>query len=122
MSVLDDLTCTVEYNDPAVFHASTRARMGKSKKCNDPDFPIYHQAIQTPEASEWMAAMDKEVSTLNDPQSWKIVRPADVLAQGRRVLKSTWAFRKKRLPNGEISKHKARFCERGYASERRGLL
>jgi hypothetical protein len=113
MSVLDDLTGTVEYNDPAVFQASVRARMGKSKKGTDPDFPTYHQAMQTPEASEWMGAMDKEISTLNSLGTWTVVRRADVLAQGRRVLKSTWAFRKKRLPNGEISKYKARFCVRG---------
>jgi hypothetical protein len=118
MSVLDDLTCTVEYNDPAVFQASARARMGKSKKGNNPDFPTYHQAMQTPEASEWIAAMDKEISTLNDLKTWRIVRRADVLAQGRRVLKSTWAFRKKRLPNREISKYEARFCVRGDIQER----
>jgi Reverse transcriptase (RNA-dependent DNA polymerase) len=57
--------------------------------------------------------MDKEIGTLNSLGTWNVVRRADVLAQGCRGLKSTWAFRKKRLPNGDISKYKARFCVRG---------
>jgi hypothetical protein len=48
MSALDVLTGSVEYYDPAVFQASIRARMGKSKKGVDPDFPTYLQ----PETSE----------------------------------------------------------------------
>ena len=32
---------------------------------------------------------------------------------GRRVIECTWAFKRKRYPDGSLKKHKARLCVRG---------
>jgi hypothetical protein len=86
MSVLDDLTfLRLNTMIQQCFKHRPVLVWGKARKViSDPDFPTYHQAMQTPEAFEWVAAMDKEICTLNDLQTCKIVRRADVLAPGRK--------------------------------------
>jgi hypothetical protein len=52
--------------------------------------------------------MTKELKSLRDLGSFKIVnRP-----RGANILQSTWAFKKKRFPDGSLKKYKARFCVR----------
>jgi histone deacetylase 1/2 len=57
-------------------------------------------------------AMELEVKTLEEYGTWKIVDRSSV-PSGTKVLPSTWAFRRKRSPDGTITKRKARFCVRG---------
>ena len=53
--------------------------------------------------------MVKELKSLRDLGSFKMVsRPS-----GANILESTWAFKKKRYPDGALKKFKARFCVRG---------
>jgi hypothetical protein len=50
--------------------------------------------------------MTKEVKELEAQNTWNIVsRPAKA-----NVLPGTWAFKRKRYPDGHIRKYKARFC------------
>ena len=50
--------------------------------------------------------MVKELESLRDLGSFKMVpRP-----KGANVLSSTWAFKKKRYPDGLLKKIKARLC------------
>ena len=97
-------------DDPLGFASSVRKFQ---KKGQDPDLPTFEQAMQSDEVPQWLAAMKKEIDTLTRIGTWEVVRRADVIQRQRRVLKSMWAFRKKRLPDGSLSKFKARFCVRG---------
>ena len=56
-----------------------------------------------------MEAARVELQTLEDMDVWELVPKESWM----NVLPSTWAFRRKRLPSGEIKKLKARFCARG---------
>ena len=57
----------------------------------------------------WDEAVIKELKSLRDLGSFKMMpRP-----RGSNKLQSTWAFRKKRYPDGQIKSYKARFCVRG---------
>ena len=53
--------------------------------------------------------MKLEVDTLVGQWTWESVPRT----KGMNVLKSTWAFKLKRLPDGTAYRHKARFCARG---------
>ncbi|GAX26628.1 hypothetical protein FisN_UnNu100, partial [Fistulifera solaris] len=99
-----------DLRDPVAFAAMQRAK--KPKKGSDPDYPMYHQAMSSAEYREWQEAMVKEIRMLEMMGTWKKIPRASVPAN-KRVIKSTWAFRLKRSPDGTPTKYKARFCVRG---------
>ena len=75
------------------------------------DMPTYNEVLNSDpqERVLWDKAMDKELKTLADLGSFKMVqRP-----KGENILQSTWAFKRKRYPDGSLQKYKARFCVRG---------
>ncbi|KAI2499350.1 hypothetical protein MHU86_15132 [Fragilaria crotonensis] len=87
--------------DPRAYAAKTPG--------SDPDMPTFHQAVNGEHAEEWIRAMQLEVETLVQQRTWTMVpRTAKI-----NVLKSTWAFKLKRLPDGTPYRFKARFCARG---------
>jgi hypothetical protein len=80
-------------------------------QAHDEDNPTYSDILncEDEERKLWESAMVKELKSLRDLGSFKMVsRP-----RGANVLQSTWAFRKKRYPDGHLKKFKARFCVRG---------
>ena len=99
------LTCMdtgmVDICDPRVYSAKANRA--------DADNPTYQQAMNGNDAGEYIKAMKLEIFTLVQQRTWKSVpRPPD-----KHVLKGTWAFKLKRLPDGTAYRHKARFCARG---------
>jgi Reverse transcriptase (RNA-dependent DNA polymerase) len=99
------LTCMdtgmVDICDPRVYSAKANRA--------DADNPIYQQAMNGSDAGEYIKAMKLEIFTLVQQRTWESVpRPPD-----KHVLKGTWAFKLKRLPDGTAYRHKARFCARG---------
>ena len=76
---------------------------------SDPDMPTFHQAMNGEHAEQWVKAMQLEVQTLVQQRTWTAVHRTPKL----NVLKSTWAFKLKRLPDGTPYRFKARFCARG---------
>ena len=60
----------------------------------------------------YIEAMKKEVSQLMKQNTWKRL-PRNDVPPGRKILKSTWAFKLKRLPDETPLKYKTRFCVRG---------
>ncbi len=98
-------TCTdtgvMDVIDPRVYASKTPK--------DNADMPTFQQAMNGPEAAEYLNAMKLEIQTLKSQNTWVTVdRPKD-----KQVLKSTWAFKLKRLPDGTAYRHKARFCARG---------
>ena len=87
--------------DPRVYAAKLRG--------NDPDSPTFHQALNGENAEEYIKAMQEKVATLILQRTWTSVpRTKDL-----NVLKGTWVFKLKSLPDGTLYRFKARFCTRG---------
>ena len=103
-------TGIVNCEDPRVYAA-------KLKKLHDPDTPTWHEAMNGSDADHYVEAMKKEVSQLIKINTWKTISrnavPKDKNGKDRTILKGTWAFKLKRLPDGTPSKYKARYCCRG---------
>jgi hypothetical protein len=59
---------------------------------------------------EFLKAAALEIQTLEENGTWEETPIND--AQGR-VIPGTWTFKRKRTPDGTISRHKARYCLRG---------
>ena len=77
----------------------------------DEDNPTYNDILRgsSTERALWEDAMVKELKSLGNLGSFKMIkRPSE-----GNILDSTWAFRKKRYPDGSLKKYKARFCVRG---------
>lgn len=100
-----------EYEDPVAYMVTTQAKK-KKKKGDDPDYPMYHQAMRSADHDKWREAMDKEISILEKIKTWRTMLRSEV-PKNRKVLPGTWALRVKRTPDGEVLKYKARFCVRG---------
>ena len=89
-----------------VHPAFLNAKLGISKADN----PGWEEAMNGPEAAEYWKVAEVEIATLEKMGAWEVVdRPPKTTP----VLKSLWAFKRKRLPSGEIRKYKARFTARG---------
>ena len=96
------LTIVHNITDPRVYAAKTRRK-------DDPDSPTFHQAIHGENSEEYIKAMQIEIATIILPCTWESVpRTANL-----HVLKGTWVFKLKRLPDGTPYRFKARFCARG---------
>ena len=83
--------------------------MALAAKANDPDTPNWNEAMNGPFAEGFWEAMRKELDTLEHMKVWEVVDREHWM----QVIPTTWAFKVKRLPSGEIKKLKGRFCIRG---------
>lgn len=77
-------------------------------KQNDPQ--SYNEAIKSRNCHEWTEAMDNEMRSQHENQSWKLV----VRPQNRRVLKNRWVYKMKINPDGSLDKFKARLVVKGF--------
>lgn len=86
-----------------------------SAKVQSEDFPTYGEILRmdSTERFKWLEAMDKEIQDLVDRNSFELVPRSEPMSKGEQIIKSMWAFRRKRKPSGEISRYKARLCVRG---------
>ena len=86
-----------------------------ASKLHNEDFPSFKEILRLPddEKEKWMSSMDEELQALHDSGTFEFVDRSEVLKQGEEIVKTTWAFRKKRTPSGEVYRYKSRMCVRG---------
>ncbi len=103
-------SATLELLDADALHPFAFAAKVQSE-----DFPSYHDILRMSgeERFKWIESMDVEMSDLTERQAYELVPRNDVLALGKKVVKSMWAFRRKRKPDGSVSRYKARLVVRG---------
>ena len=98
-------------------HCEDPRAYAASRKTGDPDNPSFNEALTGEHRHEYEAAMKKEIKQLILQNTWNYVERSKVpkSSDGKRrtILKGTWAFKLKRLPDGSPLKYKARYCVRG---------
>ena len=95
----------IDYLNPAAFITMA----------NKEDNPTFKEAMTSPDAAGFIAAMEIEVTTLTQLDVFEIVmRPPKHL---HKVISGVWAFKRKRYPDGSIRKLKARYCARGFEQQ-----
>jgi Reverse transcriptase (RNA-dependent DNA polymerase) len=103
-----NLTSIFEYHEDIEpeFHKAARS---------DPDTLSYDEAKRDSENwDSWSKAMQDEVKALESQGTWDEVPKSDAKDK---IIPGTWVFRRKRSPDGDIKKYKARFCVRGDLQE-----
>ncbi len=84
----------------------------KAGSKSDPDTPGIKEALGGIHRDDFLEAMGKEIEELEEHETWNVMEKSDV-PEGANIIPSTWAFKIKRTPSGEVRKFKARFCVRG---------
>jgi len=70
------------------------------------------QMLQLDNIQEFITAMIKEVDDHESRDHWEVVQRTS-MPKGAKTILSVWAFKRKRLPDGTILKHKARLNAHG---------
>ena len=83
---------------------------------NKEDNPTFMEAVNGPDAVDFMEAMKLEFSTLVEMETFDIVDKAPWM----KIISSVWAFKRIQYPDGSIRKLKARLCARGF-EQREGI-
>jgi Reverse transcriptase (RNA-dependent DNA polymerase) len=99
----------VDCSDPSIYSAVY------SKKLPQDTFK-YHEALLQPDGEKFEEAEVQEIKTLESLGTWNEVERSSFPAD-KRILGGTWVFKRKRTPEGVVTKHKARFCVRGDQQE-----
>ncbi len=84
-----------------------------SAKANAEDTPRFHEAMRSPDREGFIEAMKKEMTQLSELGAFTAVPRQKAIDENRPIIDSTWAFKRKRYPDGLVKKLKARFCVRG---------
>ena len=96
---------------PSLFHDNgIPAPFLHSAKSSDPDLLTHKQAMNNPDHTEWVLAMQKEITELKGKDTWVKVPKSEAATN---ILPSLWLFKCKHSPDGDIQKFKARFCIQG---------
>jgi hypothetical protein len=74
------------------------------------------EAQNRPDWNEWKIAIDKELASHKENETWKMVPTP----QGKNIVGCKWVFKIKRNPDGSIDKYKARLVARGF-TQREGV-
>jgi hypothetical protein len=84
-------------------------------KVQSEDFPSYQEVVRMnrEERMKWMKSMDEELQELHEKGAYEFVPRSEALRSKEQIVKSTWAFRRKRKPDGSLSRYKSRLCVRG---------
>ena len=61
---------------------------------------------------KFVEAMQKEVVDHNEREHWDLI-PRSEMPAGMKTILAVWSFKRKRLPDGTITKWKARLCCHG---------
>lgn len=70
----------------------------------------YEEAIQSRESIHWKEAMNREMNSLNENQTWELCE----LPTGAKLLPCKWVYKVKMNSDGSINKYKARLVAKGY--------
>ena len=84
-------------------------------KLESEDYPSFKEILRMApnERDKWFDSMDEELKALFESDACQFIDRAEVVRRKKEIVKSTWAFRKKRKPSGEVTRYKSRLCVRG---------
>ena len=89
-------------------------RYGQSYSHNSTIFPkepeTYKQAISSSEKENWLQAMQEELNSLSETNTWTLVEcPKD-----KNVIPGKWVYKVKTKADGSLEKYKARYVAKGF--------
>ena len=68
--------------------------------------------LKQDDASDFIKAIEKESNYHSSRGHWEIVKRFEI-PPGVKTIQAIWSFKRKRFPDGTLSKHKTRLCAHG---------
>ena len=79
-----------------------------------PDAPSLREALSGPERDKWHSAILEELAAIKDAGTWELI---DYSPSIRNVIGCQFVLQKKRGPDGEVTKYKARLVTQGFSQQ-----
>src|SRR5665213_4008875 len=83
-----DTEALMEWNDRSKQHALL------TNCINDDNLAIYQETLLRPDASSWQQAIESELKSLKDNDTWSII-PYHLVPDGRQPIGCKWVFKRK---------------------------
>ncbi len=80
-----------------------------------PDAPSFREAMAGPEHDRWHAAILEELAAIKEAGTWELVDYSPALIQN--VIGCRFILQKKRGPDGEVLRYKARLVAQGFSQQ-----
>ena len=71
------------------------------------------KTLYSPEKDQWVLSVESEIMNFIKQKCWKNVKKIIPIRAKRKIMKSTWAFKKK-LEQDKSTKFKSQACSKGY--------
>ena len=97
------------FTEPQMVHAVSIALAQLQQRTPS----TYREAMASPEAKSWKAALDKEMASINEMGVWDLV-PRISVPRHQTVLRCKWVFKIKTDENGAVTVYKARLTPKGF--------
>ena len=72
----------------------------------------FREMMKQDDRNEFIEAMQVEVDAHQTREHWEII-PRSQMPSDMKTILAIWSFKRKRLPDGTLNKHKARLCAHG---------
>ena len=79
-----------------------------SARANAEDTPRFHEAMKGPDREGFIEAMKAELEQLSLMDAFVAVPRQKAIDEGKPIIDSIWAFKRKRFPDGAVKKLKAK--------------
>ena len=73
----------------------------------------YEKAVQSPEKSNWIKAMEDEMNSIKQAEKWVVKEPDTQV----KPVKCKWVFTKKCNNQGQVVRYNARLVAKGYTQK-----
>ena len=82
-----------------------------------PDPKTYEEAMASPDKKMWIEAMNEEMKSLKENNTWELVEVPQSERKDVHVIGCKWVYKKKLTSSGEIERYKARLVAKGYSQQ-----
>lgn len=107
---------TRQLRDRSQIRPPQRFEQFVSEAISIPEPTTYQDVLRSSEKDKWIEAMNNEVKSLQNNETWELTN----LPDNRKALRCKWVFKIKRNPDGTVDKYKARLVAVGY-SQKKGI-
>ena len=101
---------TIDRNFDGTFNSFMTHAFAAGKESNE--VYTFREMLKQEDRLDFVNAMEKEIDDHVRREHWEII-PRSMMPQDMKTIMSIWSFKRKRLPDGTLNKHKARLCAHG---------
>ena len=107
---------SLQNSDSFLSHLINFNELSNAHKCfiahNSPHIEP-HTYLEALQSAQWVSAMDKELSALQENNTWELVD----LPKGKKAVGCKWVYKIKQHADGSIERYKARLVAKGYTQK-----